>query len=184
MDDNKNFIQFNKMTNEDFLLEQLKNTYELSFPEEERRDFSLICGLIANESKFSAYALTTKGNYVGFITTWNFEDFVYIEHFAIEPIARNGGIGANVMQQFLSGKESVVLEVEVPIDELSKRRVEFYERLGFKLDSHPYFQPPYRKEGRDIEMRLMSYGCIDMEDLFNSVCYILHSNVYGVNKKG
>jgi len=182
MDDN--LILFNKVINGDLLLEQLKGTYEFSFPVEERRDFSLIRELIKNEPKFSAYALTIRRDYIGFMTTWNFENFVYIEHFAIEPTARNGGIGAKVMRQFLSGKGNVVLEVEVPKDELSARRIRFYERLGFKLNLITYFQPPYRKGEEEVEMRLMSYGYINLDDSFNDVCHILYKNVYGVIKKG
>ena len=54
---------------------------------------------------------------------------------------RNGGIGAEAMKQFLAFCGTpVVLEVEMPADEMSKRRIGFYERLGFKLDNHVYHQ--------------------------------------------
>lgn len=177
-----NLIVFSRMKNDDPLLDRIKITYEASFPEEERREFSLVYKLIADEPAFTAYALLQNDVYIGFMTTWTFEDFVYIEHFAIEPTFRNGGIGAKVMQQFLSKEQTVVLEVEVPKDDLSQRRVSFYVRLGFLLDSHTYFQPPYHKGGDRVEMRLMSIGNINMEQSFTEVCNILYENVYGIKK--
>jgi len=65
-------------------------------------------------------------------------------------------------------------------DEMSKRRIGFYERLGFKLDNHVYHQPPYRQGGEWLEMRLMTYGNVDLEYSFEQVKNCLHRNVYGV----
>ena len=72
------------------------------------------------------YALSKEDRYVGFITGWLFDGYTYVEHFAIDPAARNGGIGAEAMKQFLVFcGTSVVLEVEMPTDEMSKRRISF-----------------------------------------------------------
>ena len=85
------------------------------------------------------------------------------------------------MKQFLAFCGTpVVLEVEIPADEMSKRRIGFYERLGFKLDNHVYHQPPYREGGEWLEMRLMTYGNVDLEYSFEQVKNCLHRNVYGV----
>ncbi len=124
----------------DPLLDLVEKTYTSSFPEEERRDFSLVRKLLEEDSRFEMYALLRDGIYVGFITGWQFEGFVYAEHFAIDESARNGGIGAKAMTSFLALHEDpVVLEVEMPTEEMSKRRIGFYERLGFVLDHHVYF---------------------------------------------
>ncbi len=110
-----------------------------------------------------------------------FDGYTYVEHFAIDPAARNGGIGAEAMKQFLVFCGTpVVLEVEMPTDEMSKRRIGFYERLGFKLDNQVYHQPPYREGGEWLEMRLMTYGDVDLEYSFEQVKNCLHKNVYGV----
>ena len=143
-------------------LDLIERTYTESFPEVERRDFSLVRN-------------------VGFITGWLFDGYTYVEHFAIDPAARNGGIGAEAMKQFLVFCGTpVVLEVEMPTDEMSKRRIGFYERLGFKLDNQVYHQPPYREGGEWLEMRLMTYGDVDLEHSFELVKNCLHKNVYGV----
>lgn len=103
-------------------LDLIERTYTESFPEVERRDFSLVRNLVRDESRFIVYALSKEDRYVGFITGWLFDGYTYVEHFAIDPAARNGGIGAEAMKQFLVFCGTpVVLEVEMPTDEMSKR---------------------------------------------------------------
>lgn len=171
-------ITFVKMEMNDPMLDQILSTYESSFPENERRDFSLVRKLIAEEPEFSVYALINENIYIGFITIWKFDTFSYVEHFAIESTARNGGFGAKVMQQFLETADTVVLEVETPSDELARRRIGFYERFGFVLAPQTYFQPPYQDGGNKVEMKLMSYGNINLNDSFDEVCKTLYKYVY------
>ena len=168
----------------DPLLARVEQTYTYSFPENERRDFTLVRRLLAEERRFELYVLLRDGAYVGFITAWRFEGFVYVEHFAIEAAVRNGGIGARAFSRFLKRHaDPVVLEVEMPVEEMSKRRVGFYERLEFKLDHHVYFQPPYRPGDDWLEMRLMTYGALDLDadHAFDRVKSTIHRYVYGVN---
>lgn len=166
---------------EDPLLDQIEVTYNESFPEAERRDFSLVRELLRTNPLFSITALTKEGQYAGFISSWRLEGFTYLEHFAIEPAFRNGGIGGTVMKKFMDAycKSPVVLEVELPNEEMSKRRIGFYQRLGFIYDSHTYFQPPYRAGEPMLELRLMTRGDIDMEASFEHVKRSIHKEVYG-----
>jgi RimJ/RimL family protein N-acetyltransferase len=122
-----------------------------------------------------------KDKYIGFITGWEFDAFVYVEHFAIDETARNGGFGAVAMKQFIAqATHPVVLEVELPTDELSRRRIGFYERLGFIPDSHAYQQPPYNKGDSWLPMRLMAYGPIDLGESFDIIKACLYKEVYKV----
>lgn len=182
--------------------DQIEHTYTTSFPEAERRPFPLVRRLACENPAFTVYALLKESlppspqtgaigeseekkrdTYVGFITAWTFEEFTYIEHFAIDESARNGGIGGKALKQFLAISQApIVLEVEIPTDELSKRRIGFYERLGFVLDMHLYYQPPYQKGGETLEMRLMTHGAIDLAAAFEPVKETLHTQVYGVKK--
>lgn len=165
----------------DTLLDKVEKTYNASFPEAERRAFPLVRGLVDIEQRFSVFTLMKDGEYVGFITAWSFAGFTYIEHFAINPSARNGGVGGQAMRAFMvSCGSPIVLEVEIPADEMSVRRIGFYERLGYTLDSHTYFQPPYRKGEPPLEMRLMSYGDINLKQSFEAVKRNLYLYVYGV----
>lgn len=166
----------------DSLLDRVEKTYVESFPEAERRDFSLVKELIrGNNPRFKMFALLNKEEYAGFITVWELDEFVYVEHFAIEEAARSGGLGGKALQQYLSASERpVVLEVEHPLDEMSKRRIGFYERLGFRLDNHDYKQPPYRKDEEWLDLYLMSYGEIDLNQSYELVKAKIYKYVYGV----
>lgn len=165
----------------DPLLNRIEETYVSSFPSCERRDFAALKALMFPGSRFIANALLRDGQYVGFITCWNFEKFLYIEHFAIDQTARNGGIGGKALRQFLNvWNLPAVLEVESPDDEMSKRRIGFYERLGFVLDTHPYQQPPYHAGEGGLDMLLMSYGAIDLQKEYEEVKNYLYECVYGV----
>lgn len=165
----------------DPLLDKVEKTYNDSFPEAERRGFSLVKELVKEEPRFTVYTLSRNGVYAGFITAWQFESFAYAEHFAIDESARNGGIGAEAMKQFMDLCDvPVILEVEIPSEEMNKRRIGFYERLGYTLDNHVYYQPPYRQGEEFLEMRLMSYGNIDLQQSFEEVKDCIYRHVYGV----
>lgn len=164
----------------DVLLGRVEKTYIDSFPPGERRDFSLVRDLVGSDT-FKAHVLLREGRYVGFITSWQWEDFAYIEHFAVDESARNGGIGREALRLFLENLDvPVVLEVELPADEMSKRRIGFYRRAGFTLDDHAYRQPPYRYGEDWIDMRLMFYGNIDPKREYETVKRRIHRQVYGV----
>lgn len=165
----------------DPLLVRVENTYIDSFPAGERRDFSLVRDLMATEA-FKVYVLLRDEHYAGFITAWQWDDFAYVEHFAIDESARNGGIGREALMQFLDPLDTpVVLEVELPTDEMSNRRIGFYQRLGFVLDSHEYRQPPYRTGEPWLDMRLMSYGDLDLKHEYETVKQRIYRQVYGTD---
>lgn len=171
---------FNKMKDRDKCF--LKKTYEESFPPNERRNFSLVNNLIKQENRFRMSGLYKGEEYVGFISEWDLESFLYIEHFAIESSQRNQQIGFTVLKQFTEiQNKPIILEVEMPNNELSKRRISFYKRLGFTIDNHVYFQPPYRETDGWLEMRLMSFGKIDLEESFNNIRNCLYQNVYSIS---
>ena len=73
---------------------------------------------------------------------------------------------------------TIVLEVELPEDDLSKRRIGFYERNGFKLCHKPYMQPPYRSGGTPIPMHVMYSGDRPIDDIFDKIKSEIYRNVY------
>ncbi|MDH6534935.1 GNAT family N-acetyltransferase [Parabacteroides sp. 52] len=175
----------------DPLLDRIEKTYTESFPEVERRAFKYVRDLIKEEPIFTVYALNKEeinageDTYAGFITAWDFGSFNYIEHFAIDSVARNNGMGTEAMHAFfLTCPKPIVLEVEMPSDEMSQRRIGFYERLGFVLNNHPYQQPPYRPGESWFDMLLMSYGNMNLETAFESVRDCLYTYVYQVKEEG
>ena len=93
---------------------------------------------------------------LGLLTTWHFETFVYIEHFAIAPALRSQGYGTEALKTFISKQEKpIILEAEPPTDDITRRRIGFYQRNGLTMYDFPYIQPAYTPESKPVELRLM-----------------------------
>ena len=61
--------------------------------------------------------------------------------------------------------ENVLIEVEKPTDDESRRRISFYEKNGFRLrEDINYVQPPYSPEQSGVEMLLMTHGDVKLRD--------------------
>lgn len=59
---------------------------------------------------------------------WETEDFCYLEHFAVQPSLRGHGTGSTLLRQLLQREKPLILEIELPEDEITCRRKHFYER--------------------------------------------------------
>lgn len=173
-------IEFNPINTTDLSYPFVENLLHESFPEEERRDDEMQRHNTDNNPLFTAYLITDDTENIGLITLWKLSGFLYVEHLATSPGVRNKGYGKMIMQALLSNfpDSKIVLEVELPEDELSKRRVGFYERNGFTLCDKPYVQPPYRKTGSPIPMYIMYSGTESIDEMFETITSEIHKNVY------
>jgi lysozyme len=138
--------------------------YELSFPEEERRLYANENDLEdfrkRNNELFHILTIYNNDTAVGFLTYWTFTDYLYIEHFFINPDYRGKGLGGEMLDKFTQAADrGVILETECPNNDVSKRRIAFYKRHGFKLHNEiEYRQPPYSPTQPFVELKIMSYG--------------------------
>ncbi|MBR1626038.1 MAG: GNAT family N-acetyltransferase [Bacteroidales bacterium] len=156
-----------------------RQLYERAFVEDERRYWQQIKANIKKE-KFNFFTIKDKESFIGIISLWNFDCFMYIEHFAILESLRSKGFGSKVLE--MVSKEyslPLVLEVDVPDDETSIKRVKFYEKNGFTMFSNKYVQPPYDKGKASVEMRIMSS---DKSLEFSLIKDTLYEKVYGVTR--
>lgn len=156
-----------------------------SFPETELRTREDQLALLQNE-RYRLYAIKDKNRKNGgVIAAWELpDDLLYVDHFAILPEKRNHGFGGDVLDMFLDWKrKKVVLEVELPEDELTRRRIGFYERHGFVWNDYPYMQPPMRKGQKPFPLRLMTRpGALDAET-YEQYRSTLHHIVYRYTKE-
>ena len=158
-----------------------------SFPICERRDIDEQRHNTDTRTNFHYLLAEDNGKPIGFITYWHFSNFCYGEHLATDPTCRNNGYGTQILTALrlhlnsLSPSLPFVLEVEMPTDELSQRRIAFYERNGFTLWSHcPYVQPPYRPTDEPLPMLLMVQGNLQPKTDFQRIQNVIHREVYGV----
>lgn len=166
--------------------EAVRTLYHSAFPAEERRPWNKFTEVASRDPRFSINAVIgSDGEEAGFITSWDFGSFLYIEHFAVDPSRRGSGIGALALRSFVDscGGRPVVLEVEPPTPDepMTLRRIGFYSRNGFTLhDDFAYIQPPYSPELPEVELRLMTSGPA-LPDL-REIATTLHSEVYGKHR--
>ena len=75
-------------------LSEVVSLYEKAFPLEERRPTDEWLEKNSSSDLFTINLLESDGQTLGFITIWQFEDFAYVEHFAVDEKQRGNGIGA------------------------------------------------------------------------------------------
>ena len=75
-------------------------------------------------------------------------------------------------------KGTVILEVERPEDEMSRRRIGFYERCGFTLCKQDYLQPPYRKGGEAVPLYLMFIHTESIDGQYTQIRDEIYREVY------
>lgn len=152
-----------------------------AFPPEEYRELKDLREYTDRTGHFYNNIIFDDDTPVGFITYWDFDNFYYFEHFAINPALRNGGYGKKVLD-FLTEKleRPIVLEVEKPTEEMAQRRIGFYQRQGFTLWEEEYQQPPYKPGDDFLPMHLMVNGDLQCERDFEEVKQRIYKEVYNV----
>ncbi|MFA9379218.1 MAG: GNAT family N-acetyltransferase [Lachnotalea sp.] len=168
-------VDFRILNKEEF--SSVYRLMQLSFPTSEIRSYEEELALF-NLSNYQVLVVEKNGEILAFIAEWNFQDFHYVEHFAVSPKTRGKGLGTKIMSEYLhQALLPVVIEVEASSTINAKRRIEFYERLDFVLSDIEYIQPVLQKISQDVLLRLMYYP-IDIpnktlhdikQEIFNTV---------------
>ena len=172
------------------MIEQIKidrfdEMYEImsnSFPTDEFRPYDEQKELFLIE-RYKVYGNIEDGKLSSFIATWDFEDFVFIEHFATSPVFRNMGLGEKMLKHLASTlQKRLCLEVEPPKEDIQKRRIAFYSRNGFFLNTFPYIQPPISKGKAPVPLMIMTTSGYVSEGEFLSIKNTLYREIYKINE--
>lgn len=170
-----------KLKTQDF--DNIYRLMEQSFPPDERRTYAEQKSLLSNP-QYCIYILpdTASSGIKAFLAVWTFNDFVFIEHFAVNPLYRNSGFGSAMLKEAVQQMHHMVcLEVELPVQETAKRRIGFYERNGFFLNHYPYMQPPISDGRSPVPLLIMTSGSSISEERFLEIKNVLYKNVYHVS---
>lgn len=175
-------IKFQRISTTDTALyNYMEQLLTASFPVEEYRSLDELRSYTDTKKHFYCNLIFHNDNPIGLITYWDFKSFYYVEHFAINPAQRNGGHGKNVLNHLSQLLEHpIVLEVEVPEEEMAIRRINFYKRHGFELWEKQYLQPPYKPGDNYLPMQLMVQGHLQCEKAFEHVKELIYKEVYNI----
>lgn len=128
-----------------------------SFPATERRDDDVQRQTMLHPH-YRLCAICDEDLPVGVVGYWDAPDFVYFENFCVLPQKRNGGYGSATLRLLTqNSKKPFVLEIELPVDELTRRRKAFYLRNGMVENPFPHVQPHYRPTDPDLPLQILSY---------------------------
>jgi GNAT superfamily N-acetyltransferase len=153
--------------------------YEYSFPPDERR------GLRRQREAFRKkpyrfFSVHDRPGIIGLITAWHFPDFVFLEHLAVKKNLRGKKYGTRILGRYVRRlRKTVVLEVERPGGSpFAEKRITFYRRAGFVLNSYDYIQPPYGRNKKPVPLFLMTYGRKRGKKELSKIIRTLYAVVY------
>ena len=138
------------------LFDRAFSLYESAFPREERRDLQEQQRAIRDEDYHVDFIMDGE-TFLGVMLYWETADFIYLEHFTTLPEVRNRGVGSAALQLLKEKGKIVLLEIEPPVDELTRRRYAFYCRNGFQMTPHHHIQAKYHLGDEDLELKILSF---------------------------
>ncbi len=150
--------------------------YEESFPVAERRkmeDHLLAC----TDERFFPLSAWDGGRLAGLLFFWEWEGYRYLEHLAVTPEQRGQGYGSEMLRYLRDSEQTIILEIDPLVNELSVRRLQFYERAGFTLTPYRFVHLPYRLEAQPQELLILSYPRMITKEAHNDFLQFVNEEV-------
>lgn len=129
--------------------------YRISFPPHEQRQSPSQAAILA-DAGYHFDLIWDGDTFVGLLLYWERENTLYIEHFCIQPQLRNRRYGQQALTLLQETGNTLILEIDPPVDDISLRRKGFYERCGFAANPYPHVHPPYHEGNRGHALVVMS----------------------------
>ena len=147
-------MRIGRITNSsDLEAQELIALHSETFPKYERfQETPLLANMIDNEQSMRFNAIYENDVLVGFFIYWDLEDSFYIHFIAVFPEMRNYKIGQKILDWISENlHQPVFLESEIPYDEMTSRRLNFYKRNGFQeLANDPEILAEDRRGGHPL----------------------------------
>ena len=152
---------------------------EQSFPRDEYRSREGQQALFDNDN-YSCYVFENEaGELIAFVSVWQIEGYIFVEHLAVAKACRGSGIGGKLLQELmLRYSLPLCLEVELPENELCRRRIAFYERHGFYYNDYPYVQPAFSATQAPVPLRIMTTAAPLNPSEFSALQKIIYKEIY------
>ena len=164
------------------LLSGVPGLYESAFPAVARIPSKKLLQLIDKEPQMAFNVITVKGKFCGMAIVWDLDKFRYLEYFAMLPHCRCQGIGTEVLGELCrQSSQPIVAEVEPPETDIQRRRIAFYFRNGFHVDSQ--YPPILNGFHKDNPLWLVaSQSLVDSADCQREIIRSVYSKVlYSLN---
>lgn len=150
-----NYIRIESIEN--IYWEDAMKIYKGSFPIFEQRTMENQIDVLEDE-QYNCIAVCEAEELVGILFYWAFDKYKYIEHLAISPKLRGRNYGSRILKEFCDDDKTIILEIDLPVDEVSINRLRFYKNIGFKMQDVKHVHPPYRKEYEGHKLKVLSFN--------------------------
>lgn len=127
-----------------------------AFPREERRDMDQLRRVLKRED-YHMNALVEGDALLGVLCYWQGDWGIFLEHLATAPQLRNRGLGSYALGLLRQKGLPVFLEIEPPVDSLTRRRYGFYCRNGFVMNPFDHIQAQYRPGDPPVHLKILSF---------------------------
>lgn len=149
-------MEFRRITGAEHpLYEKAMELYAVSFPEHEQRLPESQRAILQNDA-YHFDLILEENQWVGEILYWETADFIYVEHFCMRPQVRGQGLGKRALALLAEKGKTVILEIDPPVDDISRRRREFYFRCGYRENPYAHVHPAYRAGNAGHELVILS----------------------------
>lgn len=141
--------------------------------------------MLLDHPVYQVWASYEKQQLQGFLTVWDLDEVAFIEHFAVRSSCRNSGLGSRMLQE-LSEKlgKQLCLEAELPETDMAKRRLSFYCRNGFFVNTYPYLQPALEEGKSPVPLYILTTESQLTEGDFKKLVDQVYAFVYKDKKCG
>lgn len=118
------YVNYNKYIN------KIEELYLNSFLEDERFPFWIL-EQCSKENNSDLYAILDNDKLIGMYYIVNCGNAYYLMYLAVEPSLRNKKYGSKILTNLKEKYKTVFLSIDIPIDDISNSRKNFYLRNGF-----------------------------------------------------
>ena len=162
---------------EDKWYKSFREIYAVSFPVHEQRDERQQEEAF-EDKRYHIVIKTDEDKLVSFIAYWDFKDYVYIEHLAVNPELRGQNKGCELMEDFAEFiSKTIILEIDPPVDDVSKKRLKFYKKMGYEVNPYIHFHPAYKEGLLPHELVVLSLNRqlekSEYYDFYDDLCNIV-----------
>lgn len=141
---------------ESALFQRLDALYASAFPHHEQRQKAAKLAAIANPH-YALEAWFDGEQFVGLSGCWMFDDYLYVEHLAVDSSLRSQGYGKRLLGQILTRAPVTILEIDPLTTEIAHKRLRFYESMGFVANPWPHVHPAYHEGMAGHDLIVLSY---------------------------
>lgn len=137
-------------------IDNINPLYDTAFPMYEKRSYQGRQSILGHEDYY-LYYFSDNGIFVGFVGSWKIDSFFYVEHLAVSPELRGQGYGQKVLKLFSEQVKNIILEIDPVIDEVSQKRLRFYQYCGFQQNDYCHSHPSYHPEYAPHQLEILSF---------------------------